>query len=141
MIQGMGCSDFGNNSGAEALTSISSLTGLPHPEPHPCSTDTAGKVRWARRGFTCCPEYGLAFIHSIPISFYLLSGGRLILDLLDMGVLVAVPVSVSGRAAHGSTSQTFFMTPGTFTFLFPLINLPPEQILTLFLYFLCKTKG
>lgn len=77
-------------------------------------------------------EHGLDLIHSIPLNFHLLPGGRMILDLLNKGFLVAVPVSVSGRAVHGSTSQTLFRIPDIFNCLFHLTTLPLEKILTLF---------
>jgi len=51
------------------------LIGLPCPEPHTCSTEALGKARWARRGFTCHPQHGLASIHSFALSYCLQPGG------------------------------------------------------------------
>jgi len=60
-------------------------------------------ARWARRRLACRPEHRLASIHSFPLSYCLQPGEGRIQDPLDpVFFLVAVPVSVSGRAEHGS---------------------------------------
>lgn len=56
-------------------------------------------------GFACCPESGLASIHSYPLSYSLLLLGEMIIgsSLSWPFFLVVIPVSVSVEAENGVT--------------------------------------
>lgn len=85
-------------------SSASSFDLPSHSEPHHCCVQACGKARWAKRGFACCSEQGFILVHFF-LSYCPLHGRGRRQDPLNLVLfLVAVLVTVSGRAEHAFAS-------------------------------------